>query len=143
MKMPSPLRLNMLRGGYLFLAFGIGAFMWPQLLVQGPQLEPMHGIVLCLLCGLGLLALLGVRYPLQMLPILIFELTWKSIWLLRIFVPLWLAHQVNDAVTANLFAVGFAIVFPFVIPWPYVWQQYVQRPGDPWRQANASRPGEA
>ena len=79
----SPLRLNLLRGGYLLLVVGIGAGMWPVLLRDGPELELMHGATLSMLCAVGLLAILGLRYPLRMLPLLMFEMTWKTIWRAR------------------------------------------------------------
>lgn len=70
----SALRLNLLRAGYLLLVVGIGVAMWPTLLRAGPELELMHGAALSMLCALGLLAVLGLRYPLQMLPLLMFEM---------------------------------------------------------------------
>ena len=41
------------------------------------------------------LALLGIRYPLQMLPVLLFELAWKLIWVAAVVQPLWTAHQMD------------------------------------------------
>ena len=45
MNTPSALRLNILRGGYLFMAAGLGAFMWPRLINDGPSLPPAQGII--------------------------------------------------------------------------------------------------
>jgi hypothetical protein len=39
----------------------------------------MEGVVICLLTAMSLLAFLGFRYAVQMLPILPFEVTWKVI----------------------------------------------------------------
>ena len=78
---PSVFRLNLLRCGYLFLILGLGSQMAPPLIARGPTLEVMHGVVLSMLCALGLLSILGLRYPLKMLPLLFFEMTWKLIWL--------------------------------------------------------------
>ncbi len=145
MKPVSILRLNLLRCGYLLLAGGLGAFMWPQLLSEGPRLEIMHGLALSMLCALGALCVLGLRYPLRMLPLLLFEITWKAIWLLRIALPLWRENRLDDGVMSTLFAVAIAVVFPFVIPWKYVLQHYILQSGDPWwkRKPNgtAEQPG--
>jgi len=126
-------RLNFLRSGYLLLVLGIGAGMWPVLLREGPQLELMHGAALSMLCAIGLLALFGLRYPLQMLPLLIFEMTWKTIWTLRIAVPLWSADRLDANFMATLVACAVALVFPFIIPWTYVFDNYIRRPAEPWR----------
>lgn len=45
--------------------------------------------------GIGATALLGLRYPVEMLPLLLFEMIWKTIYLIGFALPLWLAHQVN------------------------------------------------
>ncbi|UAK25546.1 hypothetical protein [Sphingomonas nostoxanthinifaciens] len=134
---PSVTRLNLLRCGYLLLILGLGSQMAPVLIARGPALEVMHGIVLSMLCALGLLSILGLRYPLKMLPLLFFEMTWKLIWLVRIAVPLWTAHRIDDAVASTLVAVLMVVVFPFIIPWGYVGRTYFAASGDPWR----SRPG--
>ncbi|WP_404334583.1 hypothetical protein AB2M62_13665 [Sphingomonas sp. MMS12-HWE2-04] len=134
----SALRLNLLRSGYLLLVLGIGAGMWPVLLREGPQLELMHGAALSMLCAVGLLALLGLRYPLQMLPLLMFEMTWKTIWTLRIALPLWSADKLDADFIATLVACAVALAFPFLIPWRYVVDNYLRRPADAWRPARTS-----
>lgn len=129
----SALRLNLLRAGYLLLVVGIGLAMWPTLLRAGPELELMHGAALSMLCALGLLAVLGLRYPLQMLPLLMFEMAWKTIWILRIAVPLWRADRVDANVMATMVACAIALVYPLIVPWRYVLDMYVRKPADPWR----------
>ena len=44
--------------------------------------------VLCILIAMSVLALLGLRYPQRMLPVLLFEVAWKMIWLAAVVVPL-------------------------------------------------------
>jgi hypothetical protein len=39
----------------------------------------MRGVVRSVLAAVSLLAVLGIRYPLKMLPLLFFELVWKTI----------------------------------------------------------------
>src|SRR5205085_8923644 len=74
----SLVRLYVLRATYLLLVVGLGAMMVPALITH----EPMaRGVIPSLLGAVWLLAFIGLRYPLQMLPLLMFEFAWKSIWL--------------------------------------------------------------
>lgn len=129
----SVFRLYLLRVGYLLLVVGLGSQVWPAILNHARSWDLMHGVVVCMLGALSSLAILGLRYPLQMLPLLFFELTWKAIWLLRVAVPLWSAHSMsaNFADTANQCLV--AVIFLFLIPWDYVYANYVKGAGDPWK----------
>ena len=85
-------RLYLLRGTYLLFAVGLGSAIWPEI-VNHPLAA--HGIATSLLAGLSALWALGIRYPLKMLPLLLFELVWKSIWLIAFALPLWSAHQMD------------------------------------------------
>ena len=88
-----------------------------------------------MLVALSLLFFLGLRYPIKMLPILLFEIAWKVIWLTVIAVPLLTTGQV-DQPTLNVFYAVLWVVVPLaVLPWRYVIRQYVIKQGDPWRPA--------
>jgi len=71
----SLLRLHVLRATYLLLVVGLGATIVP--IVVSHELTA-RGVIPSLLGAVWLLALAGLRYPLQMLPLLMFELGWKA-----------------------------------------------------------------
>ena len=84
--------------------------------------------------ALTALSLLGVRYPVRMLPLLIFELTWKVLWVLAAWLPLWLAHSVDPDTADSVFPIFFGVLLvPLVLPWGYIWKNYVIAPSDRWR----------
>jgi hypothetical protein len=130
----STFRLYLLRATYLLLFLGLAADIWPLLLRETHGVEHMRGVVWTLLGAVSLLAVLGLRYPLRMLPLLFFELVWKSIWVLLIGVPLWRANQLTPATrdTWNACLMGL-VIFPVAIPWRYAVTCFVMRPGDRWR----------
>jgi hypothetical protein len=68
-----------------------------------------------------------------MIPILLFELLWKVIYLIAFALPLWRAHQITDAVAADITAVLMVVIFLPLIPWVYVWREYITARGDRWR----------
>ena len=81
-------RLYLLRTTYLIVATGLGVEVWPGIVHHVRPWQLMQGVVSCVLGAVGLLAVLGLRYPLQMIPLLLFELAWKSIWLGVVALPL-------------------------------------------------------
>jgi hypothetical protein len=136
-------RLYALRAGYLLIAVGLAATVWPLIINHSPQWPLMNSVVCSLLAAMSVLAAVGIRYPLQMLPVLLFEIVWKSIWLIAVALPLWSANQIDartwETVSDCLFG---AILIP-LIPWRYVVSQYVTKPGDRWTRTARVRPASA
>jgi hypothetical protein len=128
----SPLRLWVMRAMYLIMAVGIGLFIWPVIVSHGSTVPRMTGVAQALIGTIGLLALLGLRYPLQMLPLLLVELTWKMIWLAAFALPRWLEGTLDAGMRTTIFDTSLGAVLILVIPWRYVWANYAARPGDSW-----------
>jgi len=126
-------RLNVLRVGYLVMGGGLAVTRWP-LLVDHDQWELKEGTVVCMLVAMSVLALLGLRYPTRMLPILLFEVGWKLIWLAVVALPLWLDGNLDGATREQAAAVLWVGIIIAVIPWGHVRNQYVTAHGEPWRR---------
>jgi len=125
-------RLNVMRFGYAFMGVGLVIVKWP-LLLDAPSLPVMDGVVTCLLTAMSLLAFLGLRYPSQLLPILLFEVAWKVLWIVAIGVPHLVSGDMNAETREVLFNCSFVVVIIAVIPWGYAWRRYARTPGDAWR----------
>ena len=141
----STFRLYILRAMYVFTVVGLAIEKLPALL-HPANLSPGDSVILSVLGATALLAVVGIRYPIKMLPLLFFELVWKSIWVLVFGLPRLLSGGLDPSVsfggTETLIAclVGIVLV-PLVVPWGYVFKQYVKAPGDPWtKQTTASTP---
>ena len=93
----------------------------------------MEGVVTCLLTAMSLLAFLGLRYPVRMLPILLFEVAWKVIWIATVAIPHLVSDDMNAATREVLVNCSFVVIIIAVIPWGYAWRRYVRTPGDAWR----------
>ena len=126
----SLLRLYVLRATYLLLVIGLGGMILPQLIGHEPT---ARGVIPSLLGGLWLLAFLGLRYPLQMLPLLMFEFAWKAIWFFDYGLPQRFAGNVPSTFVDdfNPIAAG-VILMPLVIPWGYVYRHYIKARSDRW-----------
>ena len=125
-------RIYLLRAFFALLALGEGSIQLP-LFFHHPHWTLNTGVAHSFLLALALLSIVGIRYPLQMLPLLIYELLWKLIWLFGIALPLWLAGQVDADTRHSFFEIApIVVILPF-IPWRYVFAKYVTSPGDRWR----------
>ena len=125
------LRLYVMRAVYFLIAFGEGSQVAPALFVHEPT---ARGVIPALLSGLCLMCLLGLRYPKAMLPLLLFEMAWKYMWFFAFGLPQYLSGQVPPTFGDDFMPITFGVVImPFVIPWGYVWRNYVKGAGDRWR----------
>jgi hypothetical protein len=82
---------------------------------------------------MSLLALLGLRHPVKLLPVLLFEAAWKLLWLGLIALPDAASGELDAATTDILVNCSLVIVIIAVIPWRHVWRSYVTSSGDRWR----------
>jgi hypothetical protein len=126
-------RLNLMRVGYAVMGVGLAIVKWPLVIDYDSSTPLFEGVVHTLLAAMGLLALLGLRYPVRLLPILVFESLWKLIWLPVVALPAALAGDVDDAMSEVIFSCSVVVVILAVTPWGYVWRHYVQAKGDRWR----------
>jgi hypothetical protein len=124
-------RLYVIRLGCLAAAVAIGANDLPALIWPDPVARGMNP---ALLGGLWVMALIAIRHPLKMVPILLFEFVWKLIWLLRFGLPQWQAGTGSPRLGTDMLEIGlFPLVFGLIIPWTYVWRHYVAAPAERWR----------
>ena len=124
-------RLYVLRATYLLLVIGLGALIVPVIVSHE---SAARGVIPSLLGGLWLLAFVGLKLPLRMLPLLMFEFAWKTIWLLAFGLPQWFSGQQPPTFGEDMFNIALGVVLmPLVIPWGYVWRNYVKAPGERWR----------
>jgi hypothetical protein len=117
-------RLHVLRATYLLLVVGLGATIVPELFKHEPT---ARGVIPGMLSGIWLLAFLGLKYPLQMLPLLMFEFAWKGVWMLKYGLPQYYSGEMPPTWAGDFQAIaaGF-ILMPMVIPWGHVYRRYIK-----------------
>jgi hypothetical protein len=125
-------RLNVMRVGYFVMVVGLAVTKWPEL-VAHERWELKEGTVVTMLVAMAMLALLGLRYPQRMLPILLFEVGWKLTWLVVVALPLWADGNLTGATREQAIAVLWVVIVIAVIPWRHVVSQFVMARGDRWR----------
>lgn len=124
-------RLYALRATYLLIVVGLGSEIWPLMLHHRPW-DLMHGVANSMLSAVAVMAVIGLRYPLKMLPLFFFETVWKTTWLIAIALPAGQAHHIDVDMADTIQACLMGAIFPIVIPWRYVFSNFVAAHGDRW-----------
>jgi hypothetical protein len=139
----STFRLYLLRAMYVFMVVGLAIFKLAPAILHPENLSPQDGVIVSVLGAFALLAVVGIRYPIKMLPLLFFEFVWKVIWVLALGLPLLLSGGLDPNVsfggTETLINCLLGIVLvPLVTPWGYVLKQYLKAPGARWGKQQVS-----
>ena len=123
-------RLYAIRALALLAIYGL--FPVIQAIVNSTPGE--RGVQKAMIGTLWVLAFFVFRYPLKFLPVLLFEMAWKLVWLLAYGLPQWRSGSGPPTLAVDLWSIGaFPLVCALVIPWGYVWRHYVAAPAERWR----------
>jgi hypothetical protein len=125
-------RLYVLRALYAVLAAAEGSIQLSAFL-HHPHWTQASAVAHSFFLALALLSIVGIRYPLGMLPLLVYELLWKMIWLCGVALPLWAANQVDADTRKAFFEIAPVVILVPLLPWGYIFSNYLKKPGDRWR----------
>ena len=95
---------------------------------QGPW-DPLHAVAFCVWATYPALAVFGLFRPLRWLPLMLFVLGYKILWLAFVAWPLWRAGTLAGSAAAPMVP-AFAPLLPLalVVPWGYVVRKYIGLP---------------
>jgi hypothetical protein len=132
-------RARSLAGAVLRPARGLSLFAVDGFLVTLPLLihhgPTERGMILGIKGGLWIMGMIGVRHPLRMLPIFIFEFVWKTIWLLAFGLPKWISGIGSPRLSQDMMGIGIVplSLALLLMPWGHIWRRYVGQPAERWR----------
>ena len=121
------IRWGWLKGMYIYTAVGAGGLGLGMLLIPNimqsvfgwPDQDPIFfGITGSVYLAFGLLSILGVRSPLKFIPVLLLQLSYKSIWFIGVVLPLLIAgefpsHAILLVAVFATYIIGDLIAIPF------------------------------
>ena len=83
----------------------------------------------CMWGAYSIISFIGIMRPLKMLPIVLFEIIYKTTWLFVVAYPLWVKNELVGSTaqyTANVFI--FVILPIIFMPWRYFFKNYILLP---------------
>jgi hypothetical protein len=74
----------------------------------------------------AVIAIIGIRRPLRMLPIVLFEIVYKTAWLIIIAYPLYQRNELTGSSAEGMADNFMLVILPIVaMPWKYFFRTYI------------------
>ena len=121
-----PVQVWGLRVFYLLMLVMVAPGAWGALIGHEGPWDPVHAAALCVWATYPTLAVFGLFRPLCWLPLMVFTISYKTMWLAFVAWPMWQAGTLGGSAAEEMaFAFAFTPVLAVVVPWGYVWRQLV------------------
>jgi hypothetical protein len=121
-----PINIYLLRLFYFLMLVFVGSDSWISIIThQGPW-DHVRAVAFCVWASYSTLSVLGLIHPLKMLPIMLFMIGYKVLWLIVVAYPLWRANALAGSPAEEMTRVFLWVPLPIIaVPWKYVFQNYV------------------
>ena len=106
-----------MRVAYAVMGVGLAVVKWPVVIGLDHSMPLYEGVVAVLLTAMSLLAFLGLRYPVRLLPILLFESLWKLIWLSVVALPAVAGGDMDQAMSEVIVNCSLVAIVLAAVPW--------------------------
>lgn len=111
---------------WILVVLFVGTDSWKHIVTHQGQWESLEGVAWSVWFAFACCGLLGIFHTVRMIPLLLFEVLYKIVWLDLVAYPLWKAGTLAGSPAEGI-AYAFAwVILPIVsVPWPYVFRTYV------------------
>jgi hypothetical protein len=116
-----------MRLGFLLVIVSVGSISVSNLLGHEGDWDPVRAAALSMWAATSILSVFGLINPLRWIPLFLFEIAYKSIWLAVVAYPLWAEGRLAGSPAEDLALSFLPVIFPIIaMPWGYVFRTYVR-----------------
>lgn len=121
-----PVNVHLLRLIYFLMAACVATDSWAAILRHEGHWDPVKAVAFCVWAAYPTLSVLGIIHPLRMLPIMLFMIAYKLLWLAVVAWPLWRVHALAGTPAGEMARAFAWLPLPLVaVPWGYVLRTFV------------------
>ena len=111
---------------FILMFVFVGKDSWSKIINHQSNWEPMTAMAVSVWAAYSTLSFLGIFHTLKMLPIMVFMVFYKSLWLIIVAYPLWATNKLAGSDAEGMANVFIWVVIPIILmPWRYVFKTYV------------------
>ena len=107
---------------FLFVSYD----SWKHIFNHTGPWDNINAAAWCMWAAYAAMSVIGIIRPLKMLPIVLFEITYKLAWLAIVAYPLWAKNELTGSPAEGMTRVFLWVVLPIVaMPWRYFFMVYI------------------
>lgn len=120
------INIYLLRLLYTLMFFFLTYDSWNHIFNHEGPWNNANAAAWCMWGSYSVISFIGMLYPLKMLPIVLFEIVYKTAWLFVVAYPLWIKNELIGSPAEGMANVFIWVVFPIVaMPWRYFFRTYI------------------
>jgi len=124
-----PINIYLLRLFYFLMAFFVATDSWRAIITHEGPWDRFRAMAFCVWAAYATLAVFGLINPLKWLPIMIFMIFYKSLWLIIVAYPLWRANALAGSPAEEMTLAFLGVLVAIIaVPWKYVFENYIYIP---------------
>jgi hypothetical protein len=110
--------------GLMFVFVGMDS--WTAIVNHAGLWNPMTAIAFSVWAAYSTMSFLGIIHTLRMLPIMMFMIFYKVLWLTMVSYPLWITGQLAGSEAEGMTKVFVWVALPIIfMPWGYAFRTYI------------------
>src|SRR5271165_1681555 len=99
---------------------------WAHIISHTGAWEVTDAAAWCMWAAFSLISFIGIMKPLKMLPIILFEIIYKVMWLIIVAYPLWVNNKLVGSPAEYTTNVLLLVILPIMfMPWGYFFRTYI------------------
>lgn len=121
-----PINIYLLRMFYFLMAAFVAIDAWKSIITHEGPWDRFRAMSLCVWAAYATLGIFGLIHPLRWLPIIVFMIFYKSLWLIVVAYPLWWTGTLVGSPAEEM--AGVFMMVPLVmiaVPWVYFLKTFV------------------
>jgi hypothetical protein len=121
-----PINIYLLRLLFSLVVVFVASDSWSTILKHQGQWDHVKAAAVCMWVAYSTLSIFALINPLKWLPIVMFEIFYKIIWLVIVAYPLWSTNRLAGSPAEEMTYAFAWVVLPIVaMPWGYAFRTYV------------------
>jgi hypothetical protein len=122
-----PIQIYLLRLVFTLTFLFVGMDSWSTIVSHEGEWKPLSAVAFSVWAAYSTLSVLGIMKPLKMLPIIAFQIFYKTIWLIIVAYPLWSSGTLHGSDIEPMTKAFLWILLPIVaMPWAYFFRSFIR-----------------